>query len=175
MFGRGIAKALQCFANEIWSNGSEYSHKSIDDMVGSSDEARVLDMLVLFRAMDIACSFLHPTRSRPHHPSYNAMNLSQEELDVSHFPHSYTFCKYSSCQGLGASLYMVSNTQSNSETASGSSVCQFSSRSSTGSHVFSLMGGNLAKNNLSAGLARSLHTLHFVREYIQIHRELFSF
>lgn len=85
VFGRGIAKALQCFANEIWSNGSEYSHKSIDDMVGSPDEARVLDMLVLFRAMDIACSFLHPTRSRPHHPSYNAMNLSQEELDVSHF------------------------------------------------------------------------------------------
>ncbi|PBK83664.1 hypothetical protein ARMGADRAFT_1037665 [Armillaria gallica] len=82
VFGRGIAKALQCFANEIWSNSSEYSHKSIDDMVGSPEEARVLDMLVLFRAMDIACSFLHPTRSRPHHPSYNAMNLSQEELDA---------------------------------------------------------------------------------------------
>ncbi len=86
VFGRGIAKALQCFANEIWSNGSEHSHKSIDDMVGSPDKARVLDMLVLFKAMDVECSFLHPTRSRPHHPSYNAMNLSQEELDVSHLP-----------------------------------------------------------------------------------------
>ncbi len=86
VFGRGIAKALQCFANEIWSNGSEHSHKSIDDMVGSPEEARVLDVLVLFKAMDVACSFLHPTRSRPHHPGYNAMNLSQEELDVSHFP-----------------------------------------------------------------------------------------
>ncbi|KAK0238168.1 hypothetical protein EDD85DRAFT_790215 [Armillaria nabsnona] len=120
VFGRGIAKALQCFTNEIWSNGFEHSHKSIDDMVGSPDKARVLDMLVLFKVMDVACSFLHPTRSRLHHPSYNAMNLSQEELDYS------------------------------------------SGRSSAVSHVFSSMGGNLAKNNLSAGLARSLHTLHFV-------------
>ncbi|SJL11667.1 uncharacterized protein ARMOST_15073 [Armillaria ostoyae] len=80
VFGRGIAKALQCFANEIWSNGSELSHKSINDMVGSPEEARVLDMLVLFKAMDVACTFLHLTPARPHHPSYNAMNLSQEEL-----------------------------------------------------------------------------------------------
>ncbi|PBK62419.1 hypothetical protein ARMSODRAFT_980695 [Armillaria solidipes] len=80
VFGRDIAKVLQCFANEIWSNGSEHSHKSIDDMVGSPEEARVLDMLVLFKAMDVACTFSHPTPARPHHPSYNAMNLSQEEL-----------------------------------------------------------------------------------------------
>ncbi len=55
-FGRGIAKALQCFANNMSLNDPEVYYKSIEDVVGSPDEARVVDMLVLFKTMDVVDS-----------------------------------------------------------------------------------------------------------------------
>ncbi len=111
----------------------------------------------------------------PTTPSYNAMNLSQEELDVSHFCIRILSANIQVVKALEPLRTWSQTLSQIPKQRPALPSTSFPSRSSTGSHVFSSMGGNLAKNNLSAGLARSLHTLHFVHEYIQIHCELFSF
>ncbi len=55
-------------------------------MVGSPDEARVLDMLVLFKAMDVACSFLQSDSKPTPPPQLQCHEPLTRELDVSHLP-----------------------------------------------------------------------------------------
>ncbi|PBK86238.1 hypothetical protein ARMGADRAFT_1035692 [Armillaria gallica] len=62
-------------------NDPEVYYKSIKDVVGSLDKARVVNMLVLFKTMDVPCGFLRPP-GQPHHPSYDPMTLTPEELYV---------------------------------------------------------------------------------------------